>query len=251
MNETVQLYEELTLNAHPALQTQFYDGWVLRFANGYTKRANSINVLYPAVLDLQTKINECEKRYSAKGLPTVFKLTETAAPCIDKALGEQGYSIVEPTYVMKMDLQDKTFGESDCILTDHASAEWLESYFSFSHYPDGVKKETAKQILDNVKNPMICGRIVKNGVSVACGLAVIERGYMGLLNVTVDENQRGKGYGFEICNSLLSAAKSFGAHTAYLQVVQNNKIAVNMYSKIGYRRIYSYWYRVKTEYGGA
>lgn len=245
MNEKIRFYEELTLNAHPALQTQIYDGWVLRFANGYTKRANSISPLYPSATDIPAKIAECEKLYFSQNLPAVYKLTDAADSRIDTILGERGYSVVEPTYVMETDLRDKAFPACDCVLTNHASADWLESYFSFNRYSDTVKKDTAKQILSNVKNPMLCGQIVKNNVPIACGSAVIERGHMGLLNVAVDENHRGKGHGTEICSALLSAAKSQGAHTAYLQVVQSNEIAVNLYLKLGYSVIYSYWYRVK------
>ena len=34
--------EELTLNAWPPLETLFFDGWILSFSDGYTRRANSI-----------------------------------------------------------------------------------------------------------------------------------------------------------------------------------------------------------------
>jgi len=71
------------------------------------------------------------------------------------------------------------------------------------------------------------------------------------LNVVVDERHRGKGYGAEICGSLLAAAKRLGAHTAYLQVEQSNKEAVNLYKKLGYEIAYSYWYRVKSLAGNA
>ena len=247
MNDTILLYEELSLNAHPALQTQLYDGWVLRFANGYTNRANSVNPLYPSTLDLQEKIAECEKRYFAHGLPAVFKLTDATDPNIDKALEQRGYAFVTPTYVMSMDLRDKNFMSGDRVTTNLANDEWLTAYFTFSGYTNSVKIATAKQILENVKNPMICGRIVKDGVSVACGSAVIERGYVALLNVVVDEAQRGKGYGTEICESLLSEATRIGAHTAYLQVVQDNQKAIRLYTKLGYKTMYSYWYWVKQE----
>jgi len=167
------------------LQTQVYDGWVLRFANGYTNRANSINPLYPSLIDLQTKITECEERYFAQDLSAVYKLTDGTKPDIDRALNERGYTIVTPTYVMEMNLQEKHFPSGNCVITSCADDEWLDSYFTFSRYTDSIKKETAKQILKNVKCPMICCQVVKNGASVACGSAVLERGYMALLNVVV------------------------------------------------------------------
>ncbi|MCL1862655.1 MAG: GNAT family N-acetyltransferase [Defluviitaleaceae bacterium] len=242
----ILLFEELSMNGHPALQTQFYDGWVLRFANGYTKRANSINPLYPSAINLETKIAECEKRYSTYDLPIIYKLTDAADPNLDKLLSEQGYTITDDSsYVMEMDLQSRDFSMGDCELTNHIDNVWLDSYFEFAEYTDKVKIMTARQIFENTKVAAICGRIVKSGVPVAFGVAVIERGFVGFLDIVVNKMQRGKGYGLEICQSLLSSSKDLGAHTAYLQVVQNNNIAVNLYNKIGYKTIYSYWYRVK------
>ncbi len=245
MNSTILLYEELALNAHPALQTQLYDGWILRFANAYTSRANSINPIYPSTIDLPTKIDECERRYFSQGLSTIFKLTDSNSSELDELLNSMGYSKVTPTSVMSMDLGDKEFRFGDCVMTSYADEKWLDAYFTFSHYTDKIKRQTAKQILENVKNAMLYGCIVKDGVTVACGSAVIERGYMGLLNIVVDEPHRGKGYGKEICESLLFSAKQSGAHTAYLQVVQDNAKAVSLYTKLGYKDLYSYWYRVK------
>lgn len=243
----IHLYEELAINAHPALQTQIYDGWILRYANGYTKRANSINPLYPSDIDINTKITECEKRYSAQGLPAIFKLTDAADPAIGKELDERGYAVIEPTYVMEMDLRDKNFAVHDCIFSPRADSKWLDAYCTFGKYSD-LKKETAKQILSNVTNTMFCGRITEDGETAACGSAVIERGYMGLLNVVVEESKRRKGFGTKICESLLAEAKRLGASTAYLQVVQENEKAVELYKKIGYKEIYSYCYRQAKEF---
>jgi len=246
MTEKILLYEELSMNAHPALQTQFYDGWVLRFANGYTKRANSINPLYSSGVDLKTKIIECEKRYAMYNLPAVYKLTVAADPNLDRLLAEQGYDITEDSaYVMGMDLQSKNFSAGDCELTRQIGDAWLNSYFELSECTDKAKMATARLIFENTKNALIFGRVFKSGIPVACGAVVIERGFAGFLNIVVDKKHRGKGYGTEICESLLSVSKDLGAHTAYLQVIQNNNVAVNLYSKIGYKTIYPYWYRVK------
>jgi len=246
MRDKVLLYEELSQNAHPALQTQLYDGWVLRYAAGHKEnRINSVNPLYPSSLDLCLKISECEKRYSMQGQPTVFKITETTNPDIDTALKKLEYDIVSPTYVMEMVLRDKDFASGDYVLSEYADDEWLCAYDKFSNKTQQEKTAPSVQIFENIMNTAVYGRIVKINTSVACASMVLECGYMGLLNVVVDERYRGKGYGTEICESLLAAAKHLDAHTAYLQVEQSNKEAVNLYKKLGYEIAYSYWYRIK------
>lgn len=50
-----KLIEELSMNAWSALQTKLYDGWILRFADGYSKRANSINPIYDSRISLEHK----------------------------------------------------------------------------------------------------------------------------------------------------------------------------------------------------
>ena len=246
MKNKILMYEELSQNAHPALQTQLYDGWILRYSKGHQeKRINSINPLYPSTLDLYSKINECEKRYSAQDLPTIFKITESTTPDIDVVLEKLGYDKVSPTYVMEMPLQDKEFAFGDCILSENADDKWLYAYETFSKRTGNPEIVSSARIFGNIKNIAIYGRIVKNGIDVACGSMVIECGYMGLLNILVDEQFRGRKYGMEICVSLLSEAKRLGVHTAYLQVEQNNQIALNLYTKLGYKTIYSYWYRIK------
>ena len=256
-------YEELSFNAHPSLQTQFYDGWVLRFAHGYTKRANSISPLYPSELDLrpdsisplysskfdlQTKIAECEKRYFEQGLMAAYKLTEITDPDIDKLLEERGYERRDITYVMEMDLTNKEFPMTNCesfSIVNHADEEWLNAHFSLREYADKAKMPIAKQIFENVKNPMMFGRIVKDGKTAACGQVVIERGYATLQNVAVDLTRRRQGFGKKICELLLSEAKRRGAFTVCLQTEIENVEAVNLYKKLGFNTVYSYWYRVK------
>ncbi|RRN74187.1 hypothetical protein EI200_02485 [Peribacillus simplex] len=60
-SKLMQKLEELLMNALAALQTQIYDGWVIRFADGYTKRANSINPIYLSNENVKKIISNCEK----------------------------------------------------------------------------------------------------------------------------------------------------------------------------------------------
>ena len=114
--------EELALSAWPALQQWLYDGWVVRFAGGHTRRANSVNPLYPSHKDPATKIAQCEQWYGERNLPTVFRLNrQTAPPALDRLLDARGYSLVDPSltlhrrlegWTMPRDLPGRLHGEA-------------------------------------------------------------------------------------------------------------------------------------------
>jgi hypothetical protein len=65
----IRAIEELSFNKLPTLQTIHIDGWVLRSAKSYTKRANSNNSPYAS------PSNTHEEIYRRKQLPAVFKMT--------------------------------------------------------------------------------------------------------------------------------------------------------------------------------
>lgn len=103
-------------------------------------------------------------------------------------------------------------------------------------------------MLSKVQVDTIYCAALGEGKIVACASAAMERGYMLLQNVVVDPEFRGRGFGKMVCQALIAKAKENGAHYSYLQVVQSNKAAINMYSKLGYEKAYSYWY-MKSETG--
>jgi len=76
----IRQFEQISLNAWPALQTIFYDGWILRFANGVTRRANSIIPLFESNLDIGEKIATCEDIYREHNLPAMYKMTVSVSP---------------------------------------------------------------------------------------------------------------------------------------------------------------------------
>lgn len=245
MDKQIRFFEELSCNSHMALKTQFYDGWVIRCADGYTNRANSVGMLYESTIDLQMKITYCENFYYGLGQPCVFKVTD--GNDIDELLEQRGYRMVTPTDLMVMDLTDKKFESVGAFITDEVTDEWLQTYYRLENHTDLQKQSTIMKMLDVLQNETLYCRIVNEGKDIACASAVLERGYMALLNVIVDEQCRGQGYGKRLCEALLSKAKEAGAHTAYLQVVQNNQVARNLYEDLGYRKLYTYWYRIKEQ----
>ena len=240
-------FEELSLNAHPAIRTLFYDGWILRFSNGYTNRANSVNMIYPSTLPPEEKVRRCEEIYAANGLPAVFKITPVSDPALDDILEKRGYAIVTPTDIMTMKLCNlpDDFIRSD--VAEGLTKEWQNEYLTLSGLDNDGKADSVRAIQGGILNRRFCTSTGESGAKSACGMCVIERGYVGLYDIFVKREFRQKGLGYSVCVSLLDKARSAGVKNAYIQVVAANTPAVNLYTKIGYRFLYRYHYRVQSK----
>ena len=81
---------------------------------------------------------------------------------------------------------------------------------------------------------------------IACGLGVLERGYVGLYDIYVDASCRRRGLGGDICTAIMQYGKSMGCHTAYLQCLTDNLGARALYDLLGYHETYHYWFRTKS-----
>ena len=89
------------------------------------------------------------------------------------------------------------------------------------------------------------GILYFEGEPVACASIAVERGYALLHNVIVTSAMRGKGLGEKLCRAMISKAKEMGAEHVFLQVVQSNQVAMNLYQKLGFQKKYTYWYMKK------
>ena len=247
-------YEEMAMNAFPAICLELYDGWVLRYTGGYTFRGNSVNPIYLSSINLEEKILECESRYLEQGLPSVFKMTEVVEQGLDLVLEKYGYEIQKEADIMTMQLDNAIVrGESvdennvsdEVMIDDHATEEWLDSFVTLNGTEDEPMKSIAKEVLRKIQNPIFCAGIYKNGEMIACGLGVLEREKIGLFDIRVKECYRRFGLGTKICKQIINVGKKSGAKEAYLQVALINNVAIQLYEKLGFAKAYTYWYRVK------
>lgn len=242
----IRAIEELSMNAWPALRTVFYDGWVLRFADGYTRRANSVAPLYPSSRDSAEKLPACEALYREMHLPPVFKLAATSqAGTLDQLLDEHGYRAEALTSVQVLDLNRRTNGQPEGVRSSGTMPEeWLAAASRMSRAgPDRIA--THRRILALIVPARRFAWIEADGQVIGCGLGVAQDGYVGIFDIAVDPGRRRQGHAERLMQDLLAWGKQTGAHTAYLQVMLDNHPALRLYEKLGFREAYQYWYRVK------
>jgi len=240
-----KIIEETSLNAWPCLRQMLYDGWVLRFANGYTRRANSVNPIYAGSLNVAKKIMECEQIYQARQQTPVFKITPFVyPPNLDAFLAEAGYAKNAPTSVQWLDLT--TLSSPDNTGVEHwetPTDPWIDDYARMNQV-SATNRATLEAILKAIVPQSYFMVIQEQGQTVSCGMGVLEGQYVGLFDIVTEPTQRNKGFGTYLVLNLLNCAKQQGAKRAYLQVMLNNEPALNLYAKLGFEEIYQYWYRV-------
>jgi len=236
----------MTMSAWPALRTILYDGWVMRFSDGFTRRANSVSPLYPSTLDINQKITTCEGIYKSLGQPTVFKMTEDIHPdSLDGILNERGYAINAPTSVQIADLDDTdSTSDSDIVVTEQLDDHWLDQFFRKSGL-DERYLVTLREMLGRIISKRGLFSIAAGDDVIAFGLAVMDSDYVGLYDILTDRNYRRQGLGRRISREMMRWGKANGAKTAYLQVMLNNPPALRLYDEIGFKEAYKYWYRLK------
>lgn len=237
--------EELSMNAWPALQTIVFDGWILRFSDGYTRRANGIYPLYPSSRSLEGKIALCESLYRGRGLSTIFKLTEASEPRdLERVLVGHGYVAEARTSVQVADLKPRARGVGIEVVNEwERTDEWRDAFHRMNHVAL-ERQPIHDRILASILLPTCFASVRQDGQIAGCALGVVQDGWLGIFDVVVDEGQRRQGLGGRLMQGLLAWGREIGAERAYLQVMLSNAPALSLYEKLGFREAYQYWYRV-------
>jgi GNAT superfamily N-acetyltransferase len=245
---TIRTIESTSLKAWPALEELTYDGWILRFSGGYTKRSNSVNTFRPSTSNLDEAVSHCERLYQERDLPTIFRITSCSSPeNLDPFLQNRGYIKVDRTSVLSLNLNDHNIQATQLGNLQPMDLDlWLRIFCNFRG--DSLDDhQIHKNILNAMPNPKICASLEYEDQFVACGVGSLINGYFGLFDLFTDPSQRKKGFGTSLVLELLNWSIERGANLAYLQVVEKNKVARNLYKQLGFSETYTYWYRVMNQ----
>jgi len=162
----IQKIEELSMNAFPALSTVLVNGWILRFSNGYSKRANSINPIYACSLDIQKNIQMCDEMFKKNNLDTVFKLTEKEEVYeIDDILNGQGYAYEAKTNIMLKNIPGFQITEEekkDVVIYNELRDDWFNGFVCMNKISP-QHHLTLQKMLQSIIPETYYGCIIDNG----------------------------------------------------------------------------------------
>jgi len=240
----INFLEEISMNAWPAFRQVVDDGWVLRSAQGYTRRANSVIPLSPGTGDIEAKIVRCEAFYRQQGLPAIFKLTPAESQ-LDDLLAARQYEQQAMTSVQVLPLAKLELPATPAVtIFTEPTPAWLTAS-GLLHASTLALRGLDQRILENICHPTCLALVMDGPTPVVVGLGVLERHYVGLFGIITDPAHRRRGFARQIITAILHWAREHGATHAYLQVMHDNAPALALYAKLGFVPQYSYWYRVK------
>lgn len=240
---TIERLEELGFNAWPALHTILREGWVLRFTDGYTKRANSANPLHPGDVPLPALIGEFEAAYIARALRPIFRVTPLAPPGLDAALAARGYLLLDHSFVQLAPIAPDLGIDPQVEISPTLTPAWLQGYAATSAI-DAHATRTLQTMLERIPAPTAFARLIVDGETTAYGFAALERGHIGLFDIVTASAARRHGFARRLVRSLMAWGAANGATDAYLQVVAANAPARRLYDGLGFATVYPYHYRI-------
>lgn len=241
-----RLLEDLCLSAWPALKTIYDDGWVLRFAQGHTGRANSVNCLSAGTLAVADKVDGAERAYTREGLPTRFRITPLAPDALVAELDRRGYAWREESLVQVAPLSVPPVGADDSGLDwrvqEAPGEDWLAGYEAAASVPER-ERAAMRALLAAIAPPTLYVSAWDGARFTAGALGVVDRGWLGLYKVLVAPPYRGRGLAPILTQRLMAAGARAGATRAYLQVGAANHPALATYARLGFGTVYRYQYR--------
>ena len=132
---------------------------------------------------------------------------------------------------------------SRVILRKKISPAWLNALFNMKDTVNQIHRSIVPSMYAAIPKDTIAAYVYDGDKIIGTGLGILDRDYIGLYAIHVDQAYRGHGLGHDICKSILDASMEYGAASAYLQVVKGNAPAKTLYTSLGFQDFYTYWFR--------
>lgn len=231
------------LAAWPALETVADEGWLCRFADGFTRRANAINVVDPQddAADVQ-RLARLGGLYVSRGLQPVFRLTRLAGPGVEAGLAAAGWRPEESVAVMLAPTAPLSAASGAISRLDPADPGWQAGHARLNLY-SASQAATQSRMIAEMPRPIAGLAALAAGEQVGTALVVGGQRIAYVFGVAVAAGARGRGHGRALMQAALTQAAAWGADVLALQVLPENETARRLYRQLGFadHHRYQYW----------
>jgi N-acetylglutamate synthase len=213
----IRKLEHAAALAWPGLEQRWVNGWLLRAAGGHTHRGNSAVPLgfeadasaLPAIVDW----------YAERGLPPWLSVPDRLFRLFD----------AEPhleTVVLARDLGLDLADDGVVTLASTPDDDWLRVY----------QRDVPVGVLTAVVDGEVAFASLEGAAVGRAAVTVAPDGgrWIGMSTVRVDEKARGRGLARRLCSALLAWGAERGAARAYVQVLADNSVAIQLYESMGF-----------------
>jgi N-acetylglutamate synthase len=236
--------EGACFNAWPALHEAVIDGWLLRFARGMTRRANSANPLRSERNDSDAVISRLEGEYRKHKLPVYFRIPSIIGPAMPSRLAQLGYEAEGESLALYADVKDAHVrADTEVAVAIRPDEEWLSAIARLQgHSPPA--NVVYRQIIGSIKVPAAFAALRHEGMIVSLAFGAIHDGLLCIESVVTDQAFRGRGLARRMLGALTAHAQSQIAGVC-LQVQADNTAGIRLYEDLGLRELYRYHYQGK------
>ncbi|WP_102141190.1 N-acetylglutamate synthase, CG3035 family [Mycobacterium hubeiense] len=202
--------------AWPGVEQQWLDGWLLRFAEGHTHRANSaVPLQVGAGLDAVPAIVDW---YTSRGVTPWLSVPDRLLQL----------PAAVPTHLETHVMVSSVTAASapSVALASRPDEKWLRLY----------QRDVPVDMLTAVLDGEVAFATLDDA---AVGRAAVTRApdgtrWVGLSAVRVVDEHRRRGHARAVCSTLLAWAAERGATRAYVQVLVDNDPAIALYESLGF-----------------
>jgi N-acetylglutamate synthase len=249
--ETIVEFERMAAAHWRGTEEEWLGDWLLRAADGFTGRANSVLPLGDPGVPFDEALAAVTRWYRARGLPPMIAVpapvdADPPGLALDRQLSQRLWlTRPGPAFVMLAGLplgitSDEGAVAREVRVTGEPDDAWAARYHyrGQDHLPP-----VARKVLTSAEGQLFVS-IRERGEVLAIARLSIAGGWAGLTAVEVHPGHRRQGLGAAITAAACREAEQRGLSRAFLQVEVDNAAARALYSRLGFQYSHRYHYRV-------
>ncbi|KIZ42877.1 GCN5 family acetyltransferase [Rhodopseudomonas palustris] len=224
--------EEICLNAWPALRCVVHGGWLARFGEGVSRRANSVNPLRGDATSIAAELPFFTQLYHAQNEPLIVRVPALLDPQIAGELEQLGFAAEGESCTLYGDLAGRSQAADAAVTIETAAgADWRAAMSRLQNHAP-AQAAIYGRVIDAIALPAGFVALRRDGEIVATAYGAIQDRLLCCESVVVSERHRGAGLGARMMLALFAWAATRGAEAACLQVTADNAAGRALYRSL-------------------